>query len=365
MSDHYTTLGITRHSTLSDIRRAYRNKALKCHPDKNPAGESEFKSITAAYHILCDATARQAYDNTLPTRPPPTETTTTAARGPTTRPSTAGTARSSSFSYTPSVDVDEIIARDRAAQDTLKKCDFAKWKYRQEEERQRAFDNLERKLEMLRKQDRERYCFTPKTTRQMSGATTGATPDDAPPPQPPPPRTFVRPSSAPVRPAPPPKPQPPSSSSSFTSSSEGAELEQEDSVDPEDVMFSFASAQQQSKSTTSDPSNTGTRATSPFPPPPPPRPPTTPLSDSYSSSSSFSFAGFQQQQQQPQRRPAPNNTTTTSAPPSTNTAQKRPSSASVRPSPNDVFGHPEKTVSSKPPRGPDHHHHQQTKAKKG
>lgn len=50
------------------IKKAYRKKALQCHPDKNPddpkAAEA-FHQLSSALEILSDASARSAYDRVL------------------------------------------------------------------------------------------------------------------------------------------------------------------------------------------------------------------------------------------------------------------------------------------------------------
>ena len=50
------------------IKKAYRKKALKCHPDKNPENPqavSEFHKLTEALQILTHESARNAYDRVL------------------------------------------------------------------------------------------------------------------------------------------------------------------------------------------------------------------------------------------------------------------------------------------------------------
>ncbi|OON21959.1 DnaJ domain protein, partial [Opisthorchis viverrini] len=65
-SCYYKILGLERNATEEDIRRAYRQLALKWHPDKNlgDSGEAEkrFKEISAAYEVLSDAEKRAIYD---------------------------------------------------------------------------------------------------------------------------------------------------------------------------------------------------------------------------------------------------------------------------------------------------------------
>eukprot|EP01012_Entosiphon_sulcatum_P063685 TRINITY_DN914_c0_g1_i1.p1 TRINITY_DN914_c0_g1~~TRINITY_DN914_c0_g1_i1.p1 ORF type:complete len:279 (+),score=58.07 TRINITY_DN914_c0_g1_i1:72-908(+) len=61
--DAYRVLGVSRYASLIEIKRAYKQKALQFHPDKNPDGENVFKRISDAYALLSDEQARQKYDN--------------------------------------------------------------------------------------------------------------------------------------------------------------------------------------------------------------------------------------------------------------------------------------------------------------
>ncbi len=63
--DFYEILGVAREATGEEVKKAYRQAALKHHPDRNPgdaAAEARFKEATEAYTILSDATKRAAYD---------------------------------------------------------------------------------------------------------------------------------------------------------------------------------------------------------------------------------------------------------------------------------------------------------------
>jgi molecular chaperone DnaJ len=63
--DYYEVLGVAREAADDDIRKAYRQAALKHHPDRNqgnPDAEAKFKEATEAYTILSDADKRAAYD---------------------------------------------------------------------------------------------------------------------------------------------------------------------------------------------------------------------------------------------------------------------------------------------------------------
>lgn len=55
MKDYYKILGIPTDSNKAEIKQAYRNLALKFHPDKNPnnkEAEEKFKEVAEAYEIL-------------------------------------------------------------------------------------------------------------------------------------------------------------------------------------------------------------------------------------------------------------------------------------------------------------------------
>ena len=63
--DYYDILGITKNATAAEIKKAYRKKALKHHPDKNPGNteaEEAFKKAAEAYEVLSDADKKARYD---------------------------------------------------------------------------------------------------------------------------------------------------------------------------------------------------------------------------------------------------------------------------------------------------------------
>ena len=63
--DYYEVLGVVREAPADDIKKAYRQMALKFHPDRNPGDEEatkKFKEAAEAYEILSDADKRQRYD---------------------------------------------------------------------------------------------------------------------------------------------------------------------------------------------------------------------------------------------------------------------------------------------------------------
>jgi molecular chaperone DnaJ len=63
--DYYEVLGVKREATFEEIKRSYRQLAVKYHPDKNPddpGAEEKFKEIGEAYDVLMDEDKRAAYN---------------------------------------------------------------------------------------------------------------------------------------------------------------------------------------------------------------------------------------------------------------------------------------------------------------
>jgi molecular chaperone DnaJ len=64
--DYYEILGVSKTSTIEEIKSSYRKSALKWHPDRNPENKDEaevrFRECTEAYSILSDPNKRQIYD---------------------------------------------------------------------------------------------------------------------------------------------------------------------------------------------------------------------------------------------------------------------------------------------------------------
>jgi DnaJ-class molecular chaperone len=66
-NDYYDILHVPKNASLEDIKRAYREAALRHHPDRVPQekkaeAEEKFKEISEAYAILSDPQKRALYD---------------------------------------------------------------------------------------------------------------------------------------------------------------------------------------------------------------------------------------------------------------------------------------------------------------
>lgn len=63
--DYYEVLGVAKDADAQTIKKAYRQKAIQYHPDKNPGdkeAEEKFKEAAEAYEVLSNPEKRQRYD---------------------------------------------------------------------------------------------------------------------------------------------------------------------------------------------------------------------------------------------------------------------------------------------------------------
>ncbi len=65
--DYYEILGVAKSASPEDVRKSYREMALKFHPDRVPAeqkkeAEEKFKEVSEAYAVLSDSAKRDLYD---------------------------------------------------------------------------------------------------------------------------------------------------------------------------------------------------------------------------------------------------------------------------------------------------------------
>jgi len=63
--DYYQVLNVSKQASESELKKAYRQLAMKYHPDKNPddhTAEEKFKEAAEAYEVLKDPEKRQIYN---------------------------------------------------------------------------------------------------------------------------------------------------------------------------------------------------------------------------------------------------------------------------------------------------------------
>jgi molecular chaperone DnaJ len=60
--DYYEVLGVGKSASADEIKKAFRQKAIQYHPDKEGGDEAKFKEVNEAYEVLKDSAKRQRYD---------------------------------------------------------------------------------------------------------------------------------------------------------------------------------------------------------------------------------------------------------------------------------------------------------------
>jgi len=60
--DYYNVLGLDKKASQDEIKKAFRQKAHQCHPDKKGGDEAKFKEVNEAYQVLGNQQKRAQYD---------------------------------------------------------------------------------------------------------------------------------------------------------------------------------------------------------------------------------------------------------------------------------------------------------------
>lgn len=62
LDDYYEILGVEVDASEDDIKKAYKKRAMECHPDRASGSEEKFKKLVIAYDVLSKPDSRQKYD---------------------------------------------------------------------------------------------------------------------------------------------------------------------------------------------------------------------------------------------------------------------------------------------------------------
>lgn len=63
--DYYKILGVSRDVPQEEVRKAYRKRAKRFHPDlhpDDPKAKAKFQALNEAYEVLSDPERRRKYD---------------------------------------------------------------------------------------------------------------------------------------------------------------------------------------------------------------------------------------------------------------------------------------------------------------
>ena len=77
LPNYYEILGVAPEASTDEIKKSFRNLAMKHHPDKNKNSEEsrqKFMKIVEAYEVLSDEHTRKNYDSTAAVHTPPSWT---------------------------------------------------------------------------------------------------------------------------------------------------------------------------------------------------------------------------------------------------------------------------------------------------